>query len=91
MAIKIQAGASRNPSFSSTCIAYLTIVAVDLIPIHLDEVSELVTIPLTKEQEEGKQHLRSPALVRELLPSHIIPIVAVLWNGGASRFCEAAA
>ena len=31
MAIRIQAGASRNPSFSSTCIAYLTIVAVDLI------------------------------------------------------------
>ena len=84
MAIRIQAGASRNPSFSSTCIAYLTTVAVDLInrplgviPTHLDKVSELVTIPLTKEQEEGKQHLRSPALVRELLPSLLIPIIAM--------------
>ena len=80
---------TQNPEFGPACLDFLFIVAVELtrrppvaVPHSLQELVDTIAIPLTEEQQRGRDFLSSPYLGRELLPEHIVSVCALLWDGG---------
>jgi hypothetical protein len=87
----LQIAQNRDNAIFVECMnAFLSVLALEIvnrplaaIPMNsLADLARSVTIPLTPEQETGKNWLCSqPIFAKEFQPAHIVAICAQLWEG----------
>jgi hypothetical protein len=84
----LRLAAEQNPEFADSVVAFLTLVAVEIlnrsaasISPCLSDIARSIIVPLTFDQESGRTLLSSPVFERELQTAHLVAICAQIWDG----------